>query len=112
VFAGAEVVGGKVPAGALVLSWGQTPDRDAVVRATVGVVDAESGEHRLGVKIAQGKGLLAPELAAQGGLPVGHRQGFGSADARQAWFGRGLGPGSGRGIAQWGGRHGKARQGK
>jgi hypothetical protein len=78
------------------------------MRAAVGVVDAEGREHRLSAKIAQGKGLLAPELAAQGGLPVGHRQGFGSAGARQAWFGRQLGPGSERGLAQWCSRHGKA----
>jgi hypothetical protein len=76
VLAGTQVVGGVVPAGALIAARLEATGRDEVVRAAVGVVDAEDREHRLGAKIAQGKGLLAPELAAQGGLPVGHRKGF------------------------------------
>jgi len=46
-------------------------------------LSTESGEYRLDAEIAQGKAVLAPELTAQGRLPVGHRQGLGSPRAGQ-----------------------------
>ena len=42
---------------------------------------AEGREHRLGAEVAQRKTLLAAELAAQGRLPVGHRQRLGPSGA-------------------------------
>ncbi len=108
VLAGTQVVGGVVPAGALVVPGRQTADGDEVMRAAVGVVDAERGEHRLRAKVAQGKGLFAPELAAQGGLPVGHRKGLRPPCARQSGLAGRLGQRCGLGFAQRGGGHGGA----
>ena len=60
------------------------------MRAARGVVYAEVGEHRLLPQVFQAEVLLAAELAAQRGLPVGDVKLGRAARARDAGFG-GLG---------------------
>ncbi len=86
VLAGAQVVGRKVGAAAEVAAQRVAADGHAVVRGALWVVHAEVGEHRLVAQVLQLESLLAAELAAQCGLPVGDSEPGRAAGARQARF--------------------------
>ena len=86
VLAGAQVVGREVGAAAEVAAQRVAADGHAVVRAALRVVHAEVGEHRLVAQVLQLESLLAAELAAQRGLPVGDSEPGRAAGARQARF--------------------------
>jgi hypothetical protein len=88
VLARAQMIGCKIRTGAEVLPGRAAADRHAVPGAAHGVVHAEVGEHRVTAEFLQVEWLLAPELAAQRGLPVRDLEVGRAARARQAWFGR------------------------
>jgi hypothetical protein len=87
VLAGAEVIRREVRAGAEVLPRRAAADGHPIARAALGIVDAKIGEDRIASEILEAELLLAPELAAQRGLPVRGLQIQRAPCSRQARFG-------------------------
>lgn len=73
VLAGAQLVGGVVRAGAVVVAGTETAYRHAIAGLRLWVADAKLRKERLVAPVLQSEHLIAPELAAQCALPVGGR---------------------------------------
>src|SRR5574337_1069151 len=65
VLAGAQLVGGVVRAGAIIVAGQFAANRYAIAALRLRVADAELGKERLRAEILQPESLLAAKLAAQ-----------------------------------------------
>ena len=81
VLAGAQLVGGVIGTGAVVIARIQPAYRHAVGAARFRVAHLEFGEKRFGTQVLQRELLLAPELAAQRALPFSWIHLFGAMGA-------------------------------
>src|ERR1700674_1152102 len=91
MFAGAQVVGGKVGARAKVLADARSANRDPVTATALRVSYGEFREDRLATEVFEEEGLLTPELPAQPNLPVFGAHFLGTAQARELGLAGGLG---------------------